>query len=262
VSVSGRQETGRARDPVRGGEHRDIVAAQESTLLIDRNESYHVTSLVLDLSFRLSTLQPEFEPGLPWLLSALTTRIQGLDTLIVVSDTQLRVIPHSEHVDGLLIQLWLIAIPLEFRNHFDIGPEAIRATINWKASEIELLPRTGEGSIIPSVLEDDALQRSSLSDQVADRLQSVHGAELARRERLEAALGSIAATAQGIRELNSQLDQQVANARSLGISWRHIAAVVGISGTAAHRRWDAEANRKHAEYQRNRRRESTKQQEK
>jgi hypothetical protein len=49
------------------------------------------------------------------------------------------------------------------------------------------------------------------------------------------------------------LDDRVATARALGVTWADIGKAAGITNQSAHRRWDPVARRKHNEYQQRRR---------
>jgi hypothetical protein len=69
-------------------------------------------------------------------------------------------------------------------------------------------------------------------------------------------LGAISVTASKIRELEGQLDSQVKVAREMSVSWRAIGKAAMMNATVAWRRWDEEARRKQAEYQRSRVRRS------
>ena len=66
-------------------------------------------------------------------------------------------------------------------------------------------------------------------------------------------LGNIAVLRAKSNRIQQELDREVAHARSLGASWYKIGEAAGITSQAAHRRWDAEARKKHSDYERNRR---------
>lgn len=92
--------------------------------------------------------------------------------------------------------------------------------------------------------------RANITSQYVER----HTAE--DRERVEV-LGKIAARMAQAQLLREELKTLVAQAQSLGISWSDISRAGGITPQAARRRWDATARKKHSDYERNRRKQNT-----
>jgi hypothetical protein len=87
----------------------------------------------------------------------------------------------------------------------------------------------------------------SLIEKTLDSLDSVQ----LEQQRIFT-LGKIAARSLQAERIKSDLDALTTTARALGITWNQIGRAAGITPQAAHRRWDAEARRKHSEYRRQR----------
>ena len=224
---------------------------------IEADRMYRVTHISLELSSPLSSITPDVlssdQSELALVLRRFLGRIDYLGDIYALGDTHICAIPSQQYVPGVVIHLLVKAIGLELNDVWRSDTSALSG-IDWQDSDITLLSKEEERSIIEHVLnEEDSSTKPVISGHIGVRLQGVQGAELARKDLVEQTLGRIATTSQQINSLNAELDEQVASARTVGISWRKIATAVGITGAAAHRRWNVEANRKHAAYQKQRR---------
>jgi hypothetical protein len=139
-----------------------------------------------------------------------------------------------------------IAVPL--RQH-PSGP--MRLTIDWYVLEQLGLSAIKSHETIDLLNKEQPVSVENPRNPIDEIADTARNAELEQRASVDQLLGELATTSSAVADLNSRLDSIVSIARDLGISWRQIADAVGISGSAAHRRWDPEARRKHAEYRRN-----------
>ena len=107
--------------------------------------------------------------------------------------------------------------------------------------------------------------RTQASSKFADELiidaeshsLSFHDETAQRQRERTLALGRIAALAGYAERIKTDLDDAVTSAvDEHKASWRDVGLAVGIGAQAAQRRWDADARRKHTEYERARRAES------
>jgi hypothetical protein len=116
----------------------------------------------------------------------------------------------------------------------------------WKTSNHVTISADKSGNVIsneerPPVTPDP---QSSL-------IESIRASESERRALKAHILGEIALNVADIKSLNEKLDENVLLARELGIPWTAIGDAVGLTFSAAHRRWDPNARAKHANYRKN-----------
>jgi hypothetical protein len=122
-------------------------------------------------------------------------------------------------------------------------------------------PLASDGNTRFDVIERlRALSATASDSEWRDESQQIiqqHVAEASASERTAVdALGRIAMLTTSLDRTRGELDDSVRAARSLGISWNAIGRAAAITPQAAHRRWDAEARRKHAAYRSQRRQNS------
>lgn len=104
-----------------------------------------------------------------------------------------------------------------------------------------------------TVLREAASQGLPVGDilrSTANMLDQVVGPLGPDRRHVTDALAQVALKSGEIEFHREELDGIVEEARSTGASWSDIGRATGITPQAAHRRWDAEARRKHSDYQR------------
>lgn len=123
----------------------------------------------------------------------------------------------------------------------------------WEMDDPPPPARRDERADLAALLE---IARSSV-DERGDVLNAAWERQLieqhaeAESDRIQI-LGEIALRSEQSEKTRMRLQELVDRARQAGITWSIIGNAARISPQAAHRKWDAEARRKHSEYQRNR----------
>lgn len=112
-------------------------------------------------------------------------------------------------------------------------------TGSWESQQIiRRVPSRAQHDISAGRLYiPDSQVDAAIGDPNSDLMRSAEALWIAEHIDPLAALSEISAVARRRREIESELDHAVRQARSLGVSWSRIGSAAGITAQSAHRRW-------------------------